>query len=254
MLAAMHPSHPASAFTLIELLVVVAIIAILAGLLLPAINLVRGAAQARSCGNNMRQVLTAMLGYANDWDGTLPQPRAVVGSQGCYWEESLQEYVDTTKVFLCPTNTTAQSNSKSWNGVTYTGKRSYSLVTCASSNPTFMRKAVFIYLASYNGVTNYTSAMPLARIRSASTTALLLERHDGTVRADGTALSNQYGGLTGALTFGTTDVSVPHRNLGNWAFADGHVGAHSLTESWGTGTAGGGVMQAKGFWTTDPND
>src|SRR5262245_47809074 len=93
------------AFTLIELLVVIAIIAILAAILFPVFAKAREAARAASCKSNVKQIMTGIQMYTQDYDEILPMGGH--NSNGTNvpptrWYQFIDPYLKNAGVFRCP--------------------------------------------------------------------------------------------------------------------------------------------------------
>jgi prepilin-type N-terminal cleavage/methylation domain-containing protein/prepilin-type processing-associated H-X9-DG protein len=92
-------------FTLIELLVVIAIIAILAAILFPVFARAREQARKSACLSNAKQIATAMMMYAQDYDETLVL-RYVNAGKGS-WKDSIEPYLKSADIYRCPSNPAA---------------------------------------------------------------------------------------------------------------------------------------------------
>ena len=105
------PAPHRRAFTLVELLVVISIVALLISLLLPAMSRARAAAQVALCASQERQFALAMVAWANDNDGNLPDPSSyadhTVLNRGMrqredFWTQLYPDFIPKMESWYCP--------------------------------------------------------------------------------------------------------------------------------------------------------
>jgi prepilin-type N-terminal cleavage/methylation domain-containing protein len=119
-MARIHP-RGRRAFTLVELLVVIAIIAILIGLLLPAVQKVREAANRTECQNNLHQLGLAVQNYSATYSQKLPSASGAPGGNLQSLFYSLLPYLDQQNMYNFGIGVGAPAAGQTWWGATPTG-------------------------------------------------------------------------------------------------------------------------------------
>jgi prepilin-type N-terminal cleavage/methylation domain-containing protein/prepilin-type processing-associated H-X9-DG protein len=211
-------------FTLIELLVVIAIIAVLASLLLPALTKARVKAQGVACANNIKQLSTAWLLYADenadllvnnhgidetrvrrenwvnnvlDWGSSDDNTNLASLASG-----KLTPYLSlSTAVFHCPSDTSIAAN----------GPRNRSLsMNSLVGDPGVLTNR-------FNP--GYVQFFHLSTIPNPSHTYVFLEEHPDTLN-DGFFMNRWDDFYWGNLP------ASYHQGAANLSFADGHIENH----------------------------
>jgi len=192
------------AFTLIELLVVIAIIAILAAILFPVFAQARDTARKAACQSNLKQMGTAWMMYAQDYDETA-NANTWNGGPGVDWNnqifgERLQPYIKNYGVLRCP------SDAFPWS---------------ANDMQDRWPNGPFKALIGSYAMTSW-GAWKLSAIAAPAEFFLIWDASNGGGQGNNIWIGAET--VTGAFQWGRRyGYSARHQNQVNMLFADGHV-------------------------------
>lgn len=115
-------------FTLIELLVVIAIIAILAAILFPVFAKAREKARQTSCLSNVKQLMTGVMMYTQDYDEVLPwaPQHWNDGQTWNTWPFQIEPYCKSWDLMACPST---KKGAMDYQGLHYPVWPTYAVTT-----------------------------------------------------------------------------------------------------------------------------
>ncbi len=250
-------------FTLIELLVVIAIIAILAAILFPVFAKAREKARQTSCLSNMRQLGTAALGYAQDYDGLYPLSFSFDGANvwatyaasvceppvwpedGMVANNSVQPYCKNYQLMTCPS--LVRVDSAGYNG--YTSNPTwvaYHFNTYLNANSESVVRSpalTFMWTEAMGENTGTATMQWPCYLPSFSWTAADWYRPFSNAVGDGTS----GGSVTYWTDMQTKDMRI-HNDGQNYSYADGHAKWQKEPGSGGTYSRLNANGTLAGFW------
>ncbi len=245
-------------FTLIELLVVIAIIAILAAILFPVFAQAREKARQTSCLSNMKELALANIMYVQDYDEGFCNEGSPDATNGYGWQDTwlveTQPYIKNYGIMHCPSDSHLTPD---WSGPSFSYPANGNFCwnngwkLCGIINPArtwcddwktavsdasinFPAETILFSERRTMGPNSWMG--PVGTIQGAfSPWATVIIGDDGVDH--GNQLPGQQGGaVNGVYTTGVDGTWMPadpkstgtvglHSNMGNFAFADGHVKA-----------------------------